>query len=166
MSANAASRKQAGRRLRVAFATLLLVAVAGLPVATATNLPLAAAAPPTVPTDSQGFLDSPARCAPNQKAVTVGRTALSLVAICTDGHGHYEYRGIRLSDRATLVLPAKSLANGCFGARTDAVDYTVSQRKLLLTAGLRVLRDETMVEFKDYRVAVAEAPLVKQAGTR
>jgi hypothetical protein len=107
----------------------------------------------------------------------VGRTALSLVAICTDGHGRFEYRGIRLIDRAVLTLPAKPLANGCFGARTDAVNYTVSERKLLLTAGLRVLRDETMVEFKDYRIpsdgrseatrgAVSEAPSTQQTANR
>ncbi|BDX34010.1 hypothetical protein TUM20985_45570 [Mycobacterium antarcticum] len=166
MSAKAVSREKVRSRVRGAFAILLLIGATGSAVATTGDLPNAAAAPPTLLTDSRGFLDSPARCAPNQTAVAVGRTALSLVAICTDGHGHHEYRGIRLSDRAVLVLPAKSLANGCFGARTDVVYYTVSHRKLLLTAGLRVLRDETMVEYKDYRVAVTEAPLVKQAGTR
>jgi hypothetical protein len=124
-------------------------------------LPIAAAKPPTVPTDSQGYVNSPARCGPGQSAVVVGRTALSLVAICADGRGAYEYRGIRLSDRALLVLPAKSLSNGCFGAHTDAVDYTVSENKLLLTAGPRVLRDETMVEFKDYRIP-SEAPVAQQ----
>ena len=48
-----------------------------------------------------------------------------------------------------------TLANGCFGARTDQVSYTVSERKLLLTSGARVIRDEPMVAFKDYRVATA-----------
>lgn len=126
--------------------------------ATGIALPSAAAKPPTVPTDSQGYVDSPARCGPGQSAVVLGRTALSLVAICGDGRGHHEYRGIRLSDRAVQILPARSMANGCFGASSDAVDYTVSERKLLLTNGLRVLRDETMTEFLDYRVA---APVTK-----
>ena len=120
------------------------------------TLPSAAAKPPTVPTDSQGYVDSPARCGPGQTAVVLGRTALSLVAICTDGRGRYEYRGIRLQrPGGPRSLPARSMSNGCFGARSDAVDYTVSERKLLLTAGLRVLRDETMTEFVDYRVAAA-----------
>lgn len=133
-------------------AAVLIAGVAAVLAATISTLPSASATPPTVPTDSRGYVDSPARCGPGQTAVVVGRTALSLAAICTDGRGRYEYRGIRLSDRAVLVLPARSMANGCFGARGDAVDYTVSERKLLLTSGLRVLRDETMVEFRDYRL--------------
>ncbi|MBJ7337336.1 hypothetical protein [Mycolicibacterium sp.] len=138
-------------------------------MAMSSTLPDATAKPLTVPTDSQGYLNSPARCAPQQTAVVVGRTALSLVAICTDGRGHYEYRGLRLSDRAVLVLPAKSLDNGCFGAHTDAVDYTVSDRKLLLTSGLRVLRDENMIEFRDYRAQAqgpSEATITKQAANQ
>ncbi len=93
-------------------------------MATTVNLPVAAAKPPTVSTDSQGYLNSPARCAPNQTAVVVGRPALS-----------------------------------------DAVNYTVSERELLLTAGLRVLRDETMVEFRDYRIPT-EAPITQQAANQ
>ncbi|MDT5286535.1 MAG: hypothetical protein QOF88_1424, partial [Mycobacterium sp.] len=46
---------------------------------------------------------------------------------------------------------ATAQANGCFGARTEQVIYTVSERKLLLTSGIRIIRDEAMVEFKDYR---------------
>lgn len=138
-------------------AAVLLAGAAAVAAAMGSTLPSASAAPLTVPTDSKGYVDSPARCGPGQAAVVVGHTALSLVAICSDGHGRYEYRGIRLSDRAVLVLPARPMANGCFGARTDAVDYTVSERKLLLTSGLRVLRDETMVEFRDYRVPTAVA---------
>ena len=96
----------------------------------------------------------------------LGRTALSLVAICTDGRGHYEYRGVRLSDRAVLSLPARPMSNGCFGARSDAVDYTVSERKLLLTAGLRVLRDEPMTDFVDYRVPTVVAQQTANRLTR
>lgn len=163
--------------MRGSVAALFVAAAMGPTLAMFVTLPTADAKPPTVPTDSQGYVNSPARCGADQTAVVVGRTALSLVAICTDGHGRYQYRGIRLSDRAVLTLPAKSLSNGCFGARTDAVDYTVSERKLLLTAGLRVLRDETMVEFKDYRIpseggseatrgVVSEAPITKQAANQ
>jgi hypothetical protein len=130
--------------------------------ATSADLPVAGATPPTVPTDAQGYVNSPARCAPNQTAVAVGRTPLSLVAICTDGRGYYEYRGMRLSDRAMMILPAEALSNGCFGAHSDAVSYTVSERKLLLTTGMRVLRDEPMLEFKDYRTP-SEAPITKTA---
>ena len=166
MSAKRTPRARSGYSVRGSVAALLLVSAVGASMAMSVNLPVAAAKPPSLPTDSQGYLNSPARCGGNQTAVVVGRTPLSLVAICTDGRGHFEYRGIRLSDGAVLTLPAKSLANGCFGARTDAVNYTVSERKLLLTAGLRVLRDETMVEFKDYRIPSenpTEAPITKQS---
>jgi hypothetical protein len=95
----------------------------------------------------------------------IGRTKLSLIAICADGRGGYEYRGVRLSDQAMLRLPATTLANGCFGARTDAVFYTVSERKLLLTSEIRIIRDEAMVEFKDYR-ALTVAPVSQQTPGR
>jgi hypothetical protein len=151
-----------GNLLRGSVAAVTLAVVIGSAMATGIDLPIASAKPPSLPTDNQGYVNSPARCGPNQSAVVVGRTALSLVAICGDGRGNYEYRGIRLSDGAVQTLPATSMANGCFGARSDVVTYTVSERKLLLTAGLRVLRDETMVEFKDYRVPV-EAPITQEA---
>ncbi|MDP9166882.1 MAG: hypothetical protein M3O32_12610 [Actinomycetota bacterium] len=168
---------RSGQLVRAAVAALLIAASTTLSLATTSMLPTATAVPPAVPTDSQGYLDSPARCGPGQNAVMVGRTALSLVAICAVGGGRYEYRGIRLSDGAVLTLPAKVMADGCFGARTEAVDYTVSERKLLLTSGLRVMRDETMVQFRDYRVppaattgatgaAVPVAPATQQAANR
>jgi hypothetical protein len=162
MSANSASGKRLGKRARGSVAALLAAGAMVTLMAMGVALPSAMAKPPTVPTDSQGYLNSPARCASNQSAVVVGRTPLSLVAICTNGRGYYEYRGMRLSDGAVLTLPAKALSNGCFGAHTDAVDYTVSSNKLLLTSGLRVLRDEVMVEFKDYRLA-SETPVTQQA---
>ena len=153
-----------GSAPRGGCAALLVFGGLILAMATSGNLPSAAAQPPTVPTDARGYLDTPARCAPGQNAVVVGRTALSLVAICGDGRGRYQYRGVRLTDRALLVLPATPLSNGCFGARSDAVYYTVSDRKLLLTAGVRVLRDEPMIESRDYRApGPATAAVTKQS---
>ncbi|KAA0098540.1 hypothetical protein CIW49_11400 [Mycolicibacterium sp. P1-18] len=143
--------------MRKCVAALLVAGASALLIATVTTLPQAAATPPSVSADSRGQVDPATRCGPDRTAVVSGRTALSLVSICTDGRGHYEYRGVRLSDQAVLVLPARPMSNGCFGARSDAVDYTVSQRKLLLTAGLRVLRDEPMAEFVDYRVPTVVA---------
>jgi hypothetical protein len=158
MSATRSASGSVVAAMRNVVAPVLVAGAVAMTTATGLALPSAVAKPPTVPTDSRGYVDSPARCGPGQTAVVLGRTALSLVSICGDGRGHYEYRGIRLKDRAVLILPARSMSNGCFGASSDAVDYTVSERKLLLTAGLRVLRDETMTEFLDYRVA---APVTK-----
>jgi hypothetical protein len=150
-----ATNARAGRLRAVlhgVVATLACGAAFGAVVATGTTLP-AAVAQPLGGTDALGFVNSRARCDPQQTAVVAGRTNLSLIAICADGRGNYEYRGVRLADQALQRLPATTLANGCFGARTDQVSYTVSERKLLLTSGVRVIRDEAMVAFKDYRVA-------------
>jgi len=149
--------RMANAAIRGGVAAFVVAGTFVLGAATATTLPSAAATPPSVSADSRGRADPDAGCGPDQTAVVRGRTALSAVAICTDGRGHYEYRGVRLSDRAVLVLPARPMSNGCFGARSDAVDYTVSERKLLLTAGLRVLRDESMTEFADYRIPTVVA---------
>ena len=150
-----------GHVVRGTIAGVFLALTMGAVMVTSSHLPTAEAKPPTVPTDGQGYLNSPARCAPGQSAVLVGRTTLSLIAICADGRGGYQYRGIRLADGAAVVLPAKALSDGCFGARGDAIDYTVSSRKLLLTRGPRVVRDETMVDSRDYRTAPI-TPLVQQ----
>jgi hypothetical protein len=144
---------QARRRhcgLRGMVAVLTAGCAAFTVMATGVALPSATASPIT-DADVRGFVNSPARCAPQQTAVVIGRTKLSLIAICADGRGGYEYRGVRISDQAIMRLPATALANGCFGAHTEQVVYTVSERKLLLTSGMRIMRDEAMVEFKDYR---------------
>lgn len=161
MSANGGASERVAASRAAIVAARGVVATMVLATATGMTLPSAAAAPPTAPVDSQGQPDPQGRCGPGRTAGVAGRTALSTVAICTDGRGLYEYRGMRISDRAVLVLPARPMANGCFGARSQDVDYTVSARKLLLTAGLRVLRDEPMTDFVDYR---APAPVIRQAG--
>jgi hypothetical protein len=143
-----ALRRRSGPRGMVA--ALIAACAASAAMATGVALP-SAAAKPLADADARGFVNSPARCDPQQTAVVIGRTKLSLIAICADGRGGYEYRGVRISDQAMMRLPATALANGCFGAHTEQVVYTVSERKLLLTSGLRIMRDEAMVEFKDYR---------------
>jgi hypothetical protein len=140
--------------LRATVAAVLTGSAMCAAVATGAALPSAAAQPPSG-VDARGFVNSAARCEPQQTAVIVGRTTKSLIAICADGRGRYEYRGVRLVDQALQRLPATTMANGCFGARSEQVLYTVSERKLLLTSGIRILRDEAMVEFKDYRLPAA-----------
>jgi hypothetical protein len=131
-------------------AVLIAAGAAFTALATGVALPSASGSPIT-DADGRGFLNSPARCDPQQTAVVIGRTKLSQIAICADGRGGFEYRGVRVADQAVMRLPATTLANGCFGAHTEQVVYTVSAHKLLLTSGMRIMRDEAMVEFKDYR---------------
>jgi len=131
-------------------AVVIAACAASAAMATGVALPSVAASPIT-DADARGFVNSPARCDPQQTAVVIGRTKLSQIAICADGRGGFEYRGVRVADQAIMRLPATALANGCFGAHTEQVVYTVSERKLLLTSGIRIMRDEAMVEFKDFR---------------
>lgn len=138
-----------------------MLAVVGMTVAL--PLPTAHAAPGDLPVDGRGFVGFAARCEAPAKPMVVGRTEQSLVAVCADARGRLEYRGVRLRDRAELRLPATSMTNGCFGVRGDGVDYTVSPRKLLLTSGLRIVRDEPMRQFVDLRPPDA-APIVKASG--
>lgn len=157
-----------GARLRTLVRTLLAAAaiVGAVFALMATNgyLPLASAKP-AFTIDARGFANTPARCDGPMAPVFAGRTSLSLIAICQSSRG-YEYHGMRLRDGAVLKLPARQLGNGCFGASTEDISYTVSDRKLLLTAGLRVVRDEPMLEFKDFVTdAPAAAPVDKASGT-
>jgi hypothetical protein len=151
---------------RVVRATVAAVLVCGLlcvGVATGATLPSASAGPGDLPVDARGFVKSAARCDGPRNPVVVGRTARSLIAICVDGAGRFEYRGVRLSDRALLTVPARALQNGCFGVRNDDVNFTVSDKKLLLTSGLRIIRDEAMLQFEDFREPQS-APVTKTAG--
>lgn len=153
-------------RWRILMRTLVAAFVIACAVCAlmATNgyLP-SARAKPDFSTDSRGFVNTPARCDGPQTPVLAGRTALSLIAICRDKRGRYEYRGMRLRDGALLRLPATELSNGCFGASTKDITYTVSERKLLLTAGLRVVRDEVMLEVADF-TEPEEAAVTKTSG--
>ena len=150
--------------LRIAMRTLVVATVIASAVGglTATNghLPVAAAAP-VFTVDGRGYANTPARCDGPQTPVFAGRTPLSLIAICQGDRGGYEYRGMRIRDGALLRLPAKKLGNGCFGASTKDITYTVSERKLLLTAGARIVRDEVMLESEDF----TEAPVNKASGS-
>jgi hypothetical protein len=126
-------------------------AAPGLTVATAVYLALlafglgpATAAPAT---DGQGFVDSTARCPTPNVAVVFGNTATSRVAICKTPGGQYEYRGVRVSDGAKLIVPASQSGDGEYVADNDGINYTVTSSSLEVTAGSQVIRQEPMVFF-------------------
>jgi len=89
MSTNDASARRPRATLRAVVATPIVGFAMFASLATNGALPSADAKPPAVPTDSQGYLNSPARCDGLQRAVVIGRTPLSLVAICQDKGGAY-----------------------------------------------------------------------------
>lgn len=121
-------------RLTAAAAACSTLAVVGLGSATAA---------PTA--DDQGYLDSTARCAAPSEAIVFGSTATSRVAIC-ESDGEYEYRGVRLSDGAKLIVPATKSTDG-YTAENDGITYWVTEDSLVVSAGRDIIRDETMVDF-------------------
>jgi hypothetical protein len=112
----------------------------------------AAAEPQPLGTDDRGFINTAARCDKPKFAVAVGRTQQSLVAICVDGRGHYEYHGLKLKDNSSLIVPAKATADGRFIVENAGFTYTFSARELVIASGARVLRTEPMVAYVEPRL--------------
>lgn len=106
--------------------------------------PAATAAPDT---DDQGFVDSGARCGGPDVAVAFGSTATSRVAICKQPDGLYQYRGVRLSDGATLIVPATDSGGVSYVAQNNGVTYTVTANSLVISVRGQVIRREPMVDF-------------------
>lgn len=105
----------------------------------------ASATPTTAqfPTDDQGYVDSAARCDDGQTLMMYGRTTRSLVAVCVGPDGQLEYRGVRVSDGATLTMAASRSADGSIVAANDGVTYSITPQTLLVSEGDTVLyRDE------------------------
>jgi hypothetical protein len=133
------------RRLTVAAAACSALLAFGVSSATAA---------PT--TDDQGYVDSTARCTAPNSAVAFGSTATSRVAICKTAGGQYEYRGLRVSDGAKLIVPA-SQSGGGYLAENDGITYTVTSKSLVVSAGNNVIREEPMVDFHTPGTAAAQA---------
>ncbi len=52
-----------------------------------------------------------------------GSTADSRVAICKLADGTYEYRGVRTSDGAKLIVPARGVDERQYIADNDGIEY-------------------------------------------
>ena len=139
------------------LATVVLSAVGMVKSGTNGSLPAADAqpSPPPTPTkkpaapfatDEHGFINSAARCDDTQTTDSIGRTHRSLVVICVDPSGKFEYRGVRLSDNAALRVAAEPTSGGGFVARNEGVTYAVSPTELVVTAGEEVLFRESMID--------------------
>jgi hypothetical protein len=117
--------------------------------------PARSAQPVSVPTaasfafDHSGFIGSPARCQDHQTARAIGRTTGSLVVICLDRSGRFEYHGVRLSDDAALATAAETGQPRRFIARNYGVSYAVSPAELVVTSGSNVIKKEPMVEYRE-----------------
>lgn len=101
--------------------------------------------------DELGYLDSAARCDRSQSLMAYGRTTRSLVAICVSPNGELEYRGERISDGASLKMPAGRTTGGSIVATNEGVTYAVSPTMFLVSQGDEVLYRDTWTEFHQPR---------------
>jgi hypothetical protein len=132
----------------------MLLVCAGLIVALllANLLSKAGAEPGALQTDDRGFIDKAARCDAPRSAVALGRTEQSLVVICVDGSGHYEYRGMRVKDSYALKVPGAGMLGGKYVARNTNFSYIFSAKELVILQGWGwVIRKEPMVAFVEPR---------------
>jgi len=132
-----------------------IAAIAATGAALAVGLPLAVAAPAS---DGGGYVDSTARCDAPSTVVIFGSTDNSRVAICKTSDGKYEYRGVRISDGAKLIVPAQALADGTYIAESEGMRYTVTAKSLAIGDGEKVTREEPMVDFHGPPAPAAPPP--------
>lgn len=149
--------RRLGKRTGLTLATILCGVAAGTWSGATGLLPVAGAQPEAFNIDDRGFINTAARCEKPKFAVAVGRTDQSLVAICVDGRGHYEYHGMRLKDRSVLTVPAKATADGKFIVENSGFFYTFSAKELVIAQGPHVIRVEPMVAYVEPRLA-SDAP--------
>lgn len=119
--------------------------------ATTTATTASTAAGSAHPSDRQGYLDSDARCGDGEVLMVYGRTARALVAVCVDSDAELLYRGVRLSDGASVELPAGRASDGSIVATNDGVTYAVSSAAFLVSEGDTVLYRDPWVEFREGR---------------
>jgi hypothetical protein len=144
-----------GRAMLPVF--LLCAAIIMTPVV-GNLLSKARAEPGSLQADDRGFVDSKVRCEAPRSAVEFGRTEQSLVAICVDRDGHYEYRGARMGDGAVLTVVAEPTVPGEFFAQKDGVTYTVTTKELVIKSDEWV-RTEPMLQFGAPPLLAVEVPV-------
>jgi hypothetical protein len=75
-------------------------------------------------TDARGFVDySAARCDPGSTPAVMQRTTQSVLVVCEIGPANYYYRGVRLSDCASIELANAVRSSDGFDV-TNPVDGT------------------------------------------
>ena len=104
------------------------------------------AAPASYKADAKGYVDTKARCSDSQSVMAYGRTERSLMAICVDPTGELEYRGVRLSDNASVTLPASRGSDGTVIAGKDGVTYSISPKVFLVSEGDNVIYRDSWIE--------------------
>jgi hypothetical protein len=149
-----------GKLGRATLPVLLPCAAIVVTLVVADLLSTAGAEPAALQTDDRGFINTAVRCEAPQAAVAFGRTERSLVAICVDHDGHYEYRGARLGDAAVLTVVAEPTVPGEFFAQKDGVTYTVTAEQLVIKSD-EFVRTEPMIQFGSPPLLAVEVPTSK-----
>jgi serine/threonine protein kinase len=107
---------------------------------TSTTAPTSPPSPsgPSLPgTDGQGFVGYYARCDPGNPAAVMARTTQSLVVVCQNGSGNFYYRGVRLSDGASIQLANAVRSSGGFDVSNpvDGTRYEVRPDRVNIISG-------------------------------
>jgi serine/threonine protein kinase len=101
-------------------------------------------------TDAQGFVGYPAaRCDPGSTPAVMGRTTQSLLVVCEIGPANYYYRGLRLSDGASIELANAVRSSGGFDVTNpvDGTRYQVRPTGISITSPGGQVSSESMIEY-------------------
>ncbi|MFA1706043.1 serine/threonine-protein kinase [Mycobacterium intracellulare] len=101
-------------------------------------------------TDAQGFLGySAGRCDPSSTPAFMGRTTQSLIVVCEVGPADYYYRGVRLSDGASIELANAVRSSGGFDVTNpvDGTRYQVRPSGISITSPSGQVFSEPMIEY-------------------
>jgi serine/threonine-protein kinase len=101
-------------------------------------------------TDAQGFVGYPAgRCDPGSTPALMARTTQSLIVVCEVGPANYYYRGVRLSDGASIELANAVRSSGGFDVTNpaDGTRYQVRPTGISITSPSGQVDSEPMVEY-------------------
>ena len=125
-------------------AVLSSIAATACAVVLAVLTPAAVAAPAF---DEQGYVDSTARCSSPATAIVFGSTETSRGRSASPRAVSTEYRGVRVRDGARLIVPASSSDGGTFVADNDGIEYMLTAKSLVVSAGNTVIREESWLDF-------------------
>jgi serine/threonine-protein kinase len=116
--------------------------------------PLSPAVQPTIAgppgTDGQGWIAYPdARCDPGTQAAAIVRTTQSVLVVCQIQPGTFYYRGVRLSDGASIELANAVRSSIGFDVTnpTDGTRYLIGPTSLTIAPSEGKASTETVLEY-------------------
>ncbi len=101
-------------------------------------------------TDSQGWVGYPgARCDPGSSPAVMARTTQSVLVVCEIGPANYYYRGVRLSDNASIELANAVRSSDGFDVTNpvDGTRYEVRPTGISITSPGGQVSSEPMIEY-------------------